>query len=40
VANLGWRLEEVSVEDEFHQWAVLRTSMVPDARPFDHFVDF
>ena len=40
VANLGWTLEEVSAADDLHQWAVLRTSAVPDARPFDHFVDF
>lgn len=38
--NLGWTLEEVSAPDDLHQWAVLRTSAVRDARPFDHFVDF
>jgi predicted O-methyltransferase YrrM len=38
--NLGWRLEEVSTPDDLHRWAVLRTSALPDARPFDHFVDF
>ncbi len=38
--NLGWTLEEVSAWDDFHQWAVLRTSAVPDTRPFDHYVDF
>ena len=40
VTNLGWRLEATSVEEELHQWAVLRTSAAPDTRPFDHFVDF
>lgn len=40
VANLGWKLEEVSAVDDFHQWAVLRTSAVPDTRPFDYYVDF
>lgn len=38
--NLGWTLEEVSAADEQHQWAVLRTSAVPDTRPFDYYVDF
>ena len=40
VTNLGWRLEAVSPADELHQWAVLRTSAVPDTRPFDHYVEF
>ncbi len=40
VANLGWTLEEVSAADDLHQWAVLRTSAVPDTRPFDYYVDF
>jgi len=39
-ANLGWTLAEVSASDELHQWAVLRTSVGPDERAFDHFVDF
>lgn len=38
--NLDWALEEVSAADDFHQWAVLRTSEVPDTRPFDYYVDF
>jgi predicted O-methyltransferase YrrM len=38
--NLGWQLEEISPPDDLHQWAVLRTSDVPDTRPFDHFVKF
>lgn len=38
--NLGWTLEETSTNDELHHWAVLRTSRVPDTRPFDHHVDF
>ena len=40
VTNLGWSLEEVSVEDELHGWAALRTTDVPDERPFDYFVEF
>jgi predicted O-methyltransferase YrrM len=36
-SNLGWTLEEVSAPAE---WAVLRTSRSPDARPFDHYVGF
>jgi predicted O-methyltransferase YrrM len=40
VANLDWTLEEVSKSDDFHQWAVLRTSRTPDTRSFDHFVVF
>ena len=40
LTNLGWKLEEVSAADELHQWAVLRTSAVPDTRPFDYYVDF
>ena len=39
-SNLGWTLAEVSAYDDLHQWAVLRTSVVPDERSFDHFVDF
>jgi predicted O-methyltransferase YrrM len=38
--NLGWTLEEVSARDDFHRWAVLRTSAIPDTRSFDHYVDF
>jgi predicted O-methyltransferase YrrM len=40
LTNLGWSLEAVSPVDEFHQWAVLRTSPVQDTRPFDYYVDF
>jgi predicted O-methyltransferase YrrM len=40
VANRGWRLEEVSTADDDHHWAVVRTSVEPDTRPFHHFVDF
>lgn len=40
VANLGWHIEEVSPSDDLHQWAVVRTSLEPDTRAFDHFVDF
>ena len=38
--NMGWTLEDVSAWDQFHQWAVLRTSAVSDTRPFGHYVDF
>ena len=38
--NLGWTLEETSADDDLHNWAVLRTASRPEARPFDHFVDF
>jgi predicted O-methyltransferase YrrM len=40
VTNLGWTLEEVSAGDAVHQWAVVRTSGVPDTRSFDYYVDF
>lgn len=40
LTNLGWQSEEVSAADDLHQWAVLRTSLVPDTRSFDSFVDF
>ena len=40
LTNLGWTLEEVSHEDELHGWAALRTSLRPDTRHFDHFVEF
>ena len=39
-SNLGWTVEEVSPSDDLHQWAVLRTSAIPDIRPFDYYVDF
>lgn len=39
LTNLGWSLEEASSVDP-HRWAVLRTSVVPDARAFDFYVDF
>ncbi len=40
VKNLGWTLEDVSAADELHQWAVLRTGLLPDTRSFDDYVDF
>jgi predicted O-methyltransferase YrrM len=40
VTNLAWTLEETSPRDSLHQWAVLRTSSLPDTRPFDYYVDF
>ncbi len=38
--NLGWGLEEVSAWDELHRWAVLRTPVATDERPYDFYVDF
>lgn len=40
VKNLGWVLEEISTAEKFHHWAILRTSVIPDTRPFDYFIDF
>ena len=40
VTNLGWRAGAVSPPDDLHQWAVLRTSAVPDTRRFDDYVEF
>jgi predicted O-methyltransferase YrrM len=40
LTNLGWTLEEVSAADDYHRWAVLRTSAVPDTRPFDFYIEF
>ncbi len=40
LTNVGWSLEEVSAWDDLHRWGVLRTSAVPDTRPFDFYVDF
>jgi len=37
LTNLGWTLEDVS---DTHHWAVLRTSRVPDTRPYDSYVAF
>lgn len=39
-SNLGWSIEELAPPDPHHQWAALRTSRLPDRRPFDFFVDF
>ena len=39
-ANLGWSLEDVSIDDDLHHWTVLRTAHIPLQRPFDHYVDF
>jgi predicted O-methyltransferase YrrM len=38
--NLGWKIEEVSTDDDFHHWIALRTAYAPPQRPFDHYVDF
>ncbi len=40
VTNLGWTVEEVSPDDDLHQWGILRTSVLPDTRPFDYYIDF
>jgi RimJ/RimL family protein N-acetyltransferase/predicted O-methyltransferase YrrM len=40
VANLSWTLEEISPADDVHQWAVARTSVAPDTRGFDYYVEF
>jgi predicted O-methyltransferase YrrM len=40
VSNLGWRVEEESAPDDFHRWAVVRTSREADTRRFDDFVAF
>lgn len=40
LTNLDWTLEEVSAQDEFHQWAVLRTALGEDTRTYDYYVDF
>lgn len=40
ITNLGWTREEVSAADPLHQWAVLRTALLPDTRAFDDYVDF
>jgi predicted O-methyltransferase YrrM len=38
--NLGWKLEDVSAADDLHRWAVLRTTLLPDTRPFDNYIHF
>lgn len=38
--NLGWSIEEMSTDDPFHHWAVLRTSNPALPRAFDHYVAF
>jgi predicted O-methyltransferase YrrM len=38
--NLGWTVEEASTDDDLHHWAVLRTTLVPPQRPFDHYIEF
>jgi predicted O-methyltransferase YrrM len=40
LTNLGWKLETMAEADDRHQWAVLRTSALPDDRAFDYFVPF
>jgi predicted O-methyltransferase YrrM len=40
ILNLGWTLEETSAEDPLHHWAVVRTAVAPDERPYDHYVEF
>jgi predicted O-methyltransferase YrrM len=38
--NLGWTLEELSVDDELHNWASYRTPVVALERAHDHYVEF
>lgn len=38
--NLGWKLEEASPSNKYHQWAVLRTVREAIPRSYPHFVDF
>jgi predicted O-methyltransferase YrrM len=38
--NLGWTQEELSPEDEFHQWVVLRTPPVAPFRVYEGYVEF
>lgn len=40
VANVGWRVEETSREDQLHSWTVLRTADAVRDRHFTDFVDF
>ena len=40
LTNLGWTVGSISPIDDLHQWAVLRTSELPDTRAFDSFIDF
>jgi len=40
LSNLGWILEEAGDADVDHHWAVLRTSIAEDTRPYYYFVDF
>lgn len=39
-SNLGWTIEDVSGDDRFHHWVVLRTTDLPVDRAWDHYVDF
>jgi predicted O-methyltransferase YrrM len=40
LTNLGWTREAVASADDRHRWAVLRTSPLPDTRPYDYYVEF
>jgi predicted O-methyltransferase YrrM len=40
LTNLDWRVEEVSLPGDAHEWVVLRTSETEDTRHFRYFVDF
>jgi hypothetical protein len=40
VRNLGWTLEDTLAADDCHQWAILRTSTVPDTQQFDYYIGF
>ena len=39
-SNLNWIVEEVSRNDDLHQWGVFRTPDAPLERSFKYFVDF
>jgi predicted O-methyltransferase YrrM len=40
LTNLGWTREEVASADDRHRWVALRTSPLPDTRPYDYYVEF
>ena len=40
LSNLEWTIEEISEEDETHQWAIIRTRNEPLERDYKYFVDF
>lgn len=40
VANLGWSVEELAMDDPQHGWVVLPTPHESVERDFTHFVEF